>query len=363
MGLISIEDRNKPNLFFDQTIFYSNRSLVMKPHSVNPWQRESNSFVDKKEESKKFPKILSQVEKHGILNEINKESNFKETYDYAKSLGYVTVDNYTEVSYDDGTIASLAQVKRKLSTNDSGVVFLVNLDNKGKSFKKSYLMEIGKKDGHAVLRMFDKSSGVDLDVSNSSIVSIWGDHSCTYYDCVSYGAIFFHDAWWNTPCNSICGLCEGDFQNPYFCAPCAVCLTSISLSVAEPCDSNSCEYYPCQEDCNDMDGWGSWQYYCYQGDVWKRKQGSDWACSSNEPRNGQCQKVLWYWGQEVEFEPCNYGCTDYGNGNAECNPEIKCYSNSDCPADEETCGKIIDIIPVLTPEHRHLIACILITNK
>lgn len=325
VSLINIEDKRKLNLFVNQSDFYENKTLANQPHGICPWQRDDSIIPSSSLTN--LPQVLSKKEisdNSSFDNFLQSKNSFRKVFDFSKEEGYTTTKAGFEIIFSDGTVASLIEINKGLSENVQNS-FLVLINNEEERIERSYIMEVSKSANIPTLKFYDSEGGTEISLLDRSIVSSWGEHSCDFNTCLIYGFDFYSSLW--GPCVDLCGISLYP-PNPWEIAACYGCLLGLGISQLEICAVNSCEFYPCQQDCNDQDGTGSFDYYCYQGDVWRRQQLTDYECSSAEPREGMCEIESTQWTNNQFFEECDFGCS-----NGECSSEIECYSDSDCPAD------------------------------
>ncbi|MDP2946485.1 MAG: hypothetical protein Q8N88_00060, partial [Nanoarchaeota archaeon] len=159
---------------------------------------KANNEVKKKREAmanisfdKTTPKIISQkeIKSEKVLEMLEKDPEFKEVYDYAKELGLGKLNYSIGVDYDDGKKATIVMLSNEssLDITNKRLTFLVNVINNEGAFKKSFLMEIEEENETRILKIFDQEGGIIINVSDFTMLSSWGHHSCAYWDCVWYG--------------------------------------------------------------------------------------------------------------------------------------------------------------------------------
>ncbi|MBI2628501.1 LamG domain-containing protein [Candidatus Pacearchaeota archaeon] len=280
------------------------------------------------------PKIANYtiITKEEIVNKLNKDLNFKKVYNYSKSLGYDEIGNSIKVFYSDGRKATFTEVYNKSSKKipDKLPTFLISITD-DKSFDKSFLMELINRDNSSILKMYDDVGGVEINLSDLSIVSSWGHHSCAYWDCVVYGIDWIFS--YQNPgqyCIEWCIGVEIVPVNPISVAVCYGCLIGLGATSLELCGLNSCTFYPCQDDCNDYDWYGSFVNYCKNEDVYKHRIFYNSYCPTNQPREGTCSINSGYT-DDTFVESCSYGCSD-----GACLDSVECYSDIECGSDRWT---------------------------
>ncbi len=330
--LISVGDSRKLNLYVNQSQFYINSSIALQAHAINPWQREDQPTKLNRLNLLNRSKIESQkqVNTELFLDKNINDKSLQRIYRYSSILGYKALNDTAEVIFDDGVVASFVSLKRANTLDNSSSAFLVNLKKEDGEFRESYILEIGPIAGIPSARLFNENGSIIINLRDFSVISSdsSGPHSCTWTNCVGNGITFYLMSDPGSICTTFCtDICLTNFGS-IACLPCVSCLSSLFFSAEEICAVNNCEFYPCQQDCNDNDGYSDWDYYCDQGDVWKRKNYADWSCSRTEPIEGQCQITSTSPSQNTFVESCDYGCSG-----GSCTPQIVCYSNQDCPAD------------------------------
>lgn len=314
-------------------------NLSLEETIVLKVEREINkkkSKMDKTSQNKPSPKIIDQkkVRPEKILEKLKEDINFKEIYDYAGELGYDKLNNSLEVNYDDGTIVTFTEIYSDSSLNKK-LMFLVN--KKRDSIRRTFIMEIAEENGTNTLQIYDKNNGVIINLSDYSIISEWGHHSCSWGNCVGFGIELALANGATTLCGPLCSqLC---IKNPTLagCSPCLLCISGLFFAIEEICSDipiigqGACYYYPCFDDCNEYDGYynSPWQYYC-NGDYQKRYRNyTDFYCPSEYgPREGSCNSF-----NSPILDPdyndyCQYGCSE-----GYCLGEVNCYSDVECGAD------------------------------
>lgn len=326
--------------------FMINQELNIKENLSNPSFQEkikNISFENKKRLSELDKELLSKWLPHMInQKKINEEKindllvddiNFKNMYNYAKELGYDKSNVSLEIIYDNMADVILTTFYNKSSTNKE-IIFLVKIKDKNNS--NQFLMGLEEKDGTPILKMFDKSGGIIINLTDSSTISSWGHHSCAYWDCVRYGILWYDE---NTDFNKIgCfNLCSTVLVSietpvgPVSIGLCAGCLLSAGLSSLEFCSEtlggDPCYFYPCQDDCDDYDGYYNSPivYFCNGNDQYVHRKFYNFYCSATYgPREGSCDYINNYV-DETFVQHCPYGCS-----NGECNNPTTCYSDINC---------------------------------
>jgi len=337
--LIDTFNKQKLNLFVDQSQFYKNKSIFLQSHAIAPWQRNEkiNPFdINKK---KIRPNIISQrkLKINEIKDKLDNNLKMKENYDYVNELGYNKIVKSEEIILDDLSTISLLQ----LNSSDGDNIFVFGINNNSYMTK----LELNDSSGKLIiyLVLFDKDGGIKIDISNLSNIESWGNHnSCTEWGCIwNIVRYMFEEGDFIQilTCGIVCEGCVGaTVVHPALVALCNPCVSCIPLNfgifggtfieLMDECEEDNCAYYPCQQDCDDNDAWGEWQEICYEGDVWRGKQFRDYECTSSTPQEGVCDISQVSWGLLEFVESCDYGCTD-----GDCDPEVECSSDSDCSAD------------------------------
>jgi len=172
--------------------------------------------------------------------------------------------------------------------------------------------------------------------------TVCGTKDCDYLDttCRNYNDVNRFCAGNSGTCNPASCTLYADTQKGTSCGTDKECDGSGACITCTSHDSYSCYltdvywYDACgnkeeiKENCGtsyELD----WQYYCVGDDKWKKKKVFDKGCS-----NAACYTNS-YDDYQTFVETCQYGC-NINNGQCKSNPNIRCYTNSDCGRDGYT---------------------------
>jgi len=157
---------------------------------------KANNEIKKKRETmanisfdKTIPKIISQkeIKLEEVSEKLERDSEFKETYEYAKELGFTkTLNESLIMFYDDGTNITFIP----LISEENNAVFLSyyqfsDRNCEGKK-ERTLIMTLKEEKNITMLSIFNNEGGMNIDLLNKSIISTWGHHSCFWTDCMQY---------------------------------------------------------------------------------------------------------------------------------------------------------------------------------
>lgn len=287
--------------------------------------------------NKTIPKVINQTEINSekVSEMLRKDSKFKEIYDYAEELGYNKLNKSLEIKYDNGANTTITML---MSDNKTAIAILKNFYNSiqdSNCSEQSFLMKFDRINDTITITLFDREGGIIIDMYNHSIISEWGHHSCHRWVCTGFcveqtaGPLYFQ------LCEHLCGACFfalADFPilgDEAACIPCFACMGIPYAYCYGNCFNTPCYWYPCQEDCDESDGYydSPWDYYCDGNNRMKNRQYYDFYCTSNEPQEGYCDFNA-YPKDDQYVQTCPYGCD-----NGYCEEDVTCYSDIECGTD------------------------------
>jgi len=281
------------------------------------------------------PNMINQKElkSEKIFEILNEDSNFYKTYQYAKELGFNKLNSSMETVYDNGASATISLLYNNKNKSEGGV-YLVRymLSNKTESFLIK--VENNNISNTTYITFFDEDWGLTIDFFNKSKVKEWGHHSCSVGDCFLNAINYFASTTPGSICLFLCDPVCTSFYNPWTCSPCIGCLVGIFGGAIYMCNNDPCSWYPCLQDCTDLNYYGSWGYFCLNSvDRYKHRWYNAFGCEHNDPgESGSCiiDSFNSGWVDETFVESCAYGCNSATNN---CNGEITCYGNATCGSD------------------------------
>lgn len=200
-------------------------------------------------------------------------------------------------------------------TNSNSEGTLVVLEKNGE--KRYFIAETYNQGNSNMLKMYNEEEEVILDLTNQKIVSTYGNEKkCGFLTCMGNYIIK------NIGAFGVClPLCSGaDFTF----TTCAGCLGLAGARGLWDCTWNSCAWYKCRKNCENKFGFGDYETYCFEGNVWKQRALFQYQCPAdiNYGESGTCEinSDSGKWINQTKVMTCQYGCENsVCNGAPVCN--------------------------------------------
>ena len=270
---------------------------------------------------KRFLILISLILVFSIVQFVSAES-IEENLD-TKTISFIQQEGYTineeniENKFDNEVSIQILQLSKEPQFKilesgeteeilETASLFII----KKSGDEKYFIANIKEEGGKQILKLYDETGGVEIDIDSKEIVALQGDeYDCSYWKCVGYYVLKqLKDPLTYAACASPCLI----DPTGTLCLSCLV-VKGVAGGVWD-CFWDNCEWYSCKKNCAANNYYGEYETYCNGSEVWKHKYSYVFHCPDNVDygEEGECEvdPTESFWRDSFKYKSCRDGCEE-----------------------------------------------------